>query len=71
YKDINDQSDLAISSFHNWDSQLNAINYYLGTNYRRSYGNKWYEDYFAQFDWHCYSPSQIECDGDTLHYCVY
>ncbi len=68
---LNSESDLVISSFHSWDSQLNAINYYLGTDYIRSLGNEWFEDYYSSFDWHCYSPMQIEFDNDTLHYCVY
>ncbi len=71
YSDLNSYSDLVVSSFHNWDSQLAALNYYLGTNYKRIGADAGYEVYFANFDWHCYSPMQMVFDNDTLHYCVY
>ena len=71
YANLYYEGDLVVSAFHNWDSQLNAINYYLGTNYRRCYTESTYQAYFDQLDWHCYSPMQIICDYDTLHYCVY
>lgn len=71
YDDIYSESDLVVSAFHSWDSQLNVINYYLGTHYKRGAEDTYYKDYFSKLDWNSYSPSQIVCDKDTLHYCVY
>lgn len=71
YSGLNDESDFAVSSFHSWDSQLNAINYYLGTEYKRREGTSWFIDYYSQYDWHGYSKKQIEFNEKTLHYCVY
>ncbi|WP_294213366.1 glucosyltransferase domain-containing protein [Pseudobutyrivibrio sp.] len=72
YQGLYSEGDLVVSSFHSWDSQLNAINYYLGTDYQRLLQqDDTYKEYFSQLDWKCYSPSQIRCDYDTVHYCVY
>ena len=71
YSNLYYEGDLVVSSFHSWDSQLNAINYYLGREYSRCLEDDSYVEYFDQMDWTCYSPMQIICDYDTLHYCVY
>jgi len=72
YQGLYSEGDLVVSSFHSWDSQLNAINYYLGTDYQRLLQqDETYKEYFSKLDWKCYSPSQIRCEYDTVHYCVY
>lgn len=63
--------DASLSSFYtNW-SDLNAINYYLGTSYERAESDEEYAAYFAKQNWDTLSKEQLIFDGDTLHYCLY
>ena len=52
-------------------SDVNAINYYLGTDFVRKEPDEKYQVYFGSRDWYTYSPEQLVFEGDTLHMCVY
>ncbi len=71
YSGLYFDGDLVVSGFHSWDSQLRMVNYYLGADYAICPEDDSYAEMFSKLDWHGYSPSQIICDKDTLHYCVY
>lgn len=63
--------DLNTSSFMTDWSDRNAINYYLGTHYKRTEQDPEYIEYFSSQDWDHLSDEQMVFDGDTLHYCIY
>lgn len=71
YPGVFDDGDLVMTAFFPWDSQLNIINYYLGTDYKRGFATEAYTEYFASFDWNTFSEKQMVFEGNTLHYCVY
>lgn len=71
YPNIFIWGDLCISSFtKNW-SDIQALNYYLNTQYVRAEQDPVYTDYYAGQNWSQFSSEQMIFDGDTLHYCVY
>lgn len=63
--------DLVVSAFVTSWSDLNALNYYLKSNYSKGEKDDSIELYFYSHDWSNYTEEQIIFDGDTLHYCVY
>lgn len=52
-------------------SNVNFINYYLGTAYEKAEQQETYLQFFAQQNWNVYSPEQLVFEGDTLHLCAY
>lgn len=58
-------------SFKPYWSDLNAINYYLGTNYVRCNKIDIIAKYFSRHDWKRPSYKQLMFDGETLHICKY
>lgn len=52
-------------------SDVNSINYYLGTDFIRKEPDEKYQAYFGSRDWYTYTPEQLIFEGDTLHMCVY
>lgn len=71
YPDLYCNGDLIYSSFYTDWSNLEAINYYLGSNYQKAEREETYEKYFLDQDWDCWSPKQMIFAEDTLHLCVY
>ena len=63
--------DLTISAFLTSWSDLNAMNYFLHTDYKKAPQSEEYIEYFASKDWDTLSKDQLIFDGDTLHICVY
>ena len=63
--------DLTISAFLTSWSDLNAMNYFLNTNYVKTDPVEEYTEYFASKDWDALSKDQLIFDGGTLHICVY
>ena len=59
------------SAFKTFWSDLNAINYYLGTNYTRCDEVEEISKQFKKQDWKCMSNKQLIFDGETLHICNY
>ena len=71
YSDLFHTGDLVVSAFTTSWSDLNAMNYYLHTNYERAAQVEKYTEYFAGRNWDTLSKDQLIFDGDTLHICVY
>lgn len=71
YPDLYCNGDLIYSSFYTDWSNLEAINYYLGSNYQKAEREETYEKYFLDQDWDCWSAKQMIFAEDTLHLCVY
>ena len=59
------------SSFYASWSDINAINYYLHTNYVKINPVEEYKNKFTKRNWNGLSSEQLEFKGDTLHLCVY
>lgn len=71
YPGLYANGDLVVSSFYTAWSDVNAINYYLGTAYEKADQSEDYTQYFAGKDWSAPSAEQLVFDGDTLHLCNY
>jgi hypothetical protein len=71
YPGLYGEGDLVISSYCTSWSDINAINYYLGTDYEKTESDERYVEYFSSQDWQCLSEEQLIFEGDTLHLCVY
>lgn len=65
------KDDLIVSSFLTEWSNLNAMNYYLGTDYEKADPVEKYDAYFSSKNWDYLSQEQLIFDGDTLHLCIY
>ena len=63
--------DLVISSFNAEWSDIDALNYYLGTNFEKIEQENKYIDYFSSKNWDRLSQEQLIFEGNTLHICVY
>lgn len=71
YSDLFHTGDLVVSAFTTDWSDLNAMNYYLHTDYKKTAPVEKYTEYFAGKNWDTLSKDQLIFDGDTLHICVY
>ena len=71
YTNLYHTGDLVVSAFSTDWSDLNAMNYYLGTSYKKASPDEEYTEYFAGKNWNTLSKDQFIFDGDTLHICVY
>lgn len=71
YANLFKTGDLVISAFTTSWSDINAMNYYLQTNYQKIDPVEKYTVYFAGKNWSRLSDEQLIFDGDTLHICVY
>ena len=71
YPNLYCQGDLIVSAFYtNW-SDIQALNYYLCSNYEKIAPSDEYATYFASQNWDRLSPDQLLFEKDTLHICVY
>ena len=71
YLNLFSQGDFTISAFYTEWSDINALNYYLGSDYEKAIPSDKYSEYFALQDWNQLSQDQLIFEGDTLHLCVY
>jgi hypothetical protein len=71
YPDLYNNGDLVVSSFNTSWSNINALNYYLDTQFEKVDCDEQYIEYFSNFDWECLSKEQLVFEGDTLHLCIY
>lgn len=71
YSDLYSTGDLVMSSFLTFWSDVEALNYYMQTDYERINPIDKYTEYFAEKNWNHLSDDQLIFDGDTLHLCVY
>lgn len=71
YPDLNTASFLSVRAHGTTWSDLNSLNYYLGTSYEKGAPRADYAAYFLQNNWDTYSEEQLLFDGDTLHICAY
>lgn len=71
YHDVVFVQDVMIRSFYEWYSDLNSINYYLGTNYKKGAENGNIRKFFESNDWDTFSYEQLIFDDNELHICMY
>ena len=71
YTNLYSTGDSVVSAFVTSWSDLNAMNYYLKTDYKKASPDEEYTEYFAGKNWNTLSKDQFIFDGDTLHICVY
>ena len=63
--------DLIVSAFYTSWSDIQALNYYLHSNYEKIVPSDEYMEYFASKNWNRLSQDQLLFEKDTLHICVY
>lgn len=71
YPVIYSNGDMVISSFATSWSDLTAINYYSGKQYKRAENDAAIAEQFRCCDWDTFNEDQLIFDGNTLHLCVY
>ncbi len=71
FSDLYNGGDLIVSSFVEEWSDVNAINYYLGSDYKKVDCSKSVEEKFSKQNWDVFSSDQLFFENETLHMCVY
>lgn len=71
YPNLYCYGDLIVSAFYTSWSDIQALNYYLHSNYEKIVPSDEYMEYFASKNWNRLSQDQLLFEKDTLHICVY